>query len=100
MVKNKNRISSILLERYNTPLNLNKRIIKGQVVYSIVDFVNKQVEQNIENSYHLSRVETGDERNELLKRIRSKQEGIKFAALIYEQILNVAFQEEVPVFFE
>lgn len=100
MSNRKNHIPDILLKRYQTPLDLNRKIIKWQVLSSIVDFANEKVEQNIESSYHLSRVGPGDERNELLKRIKSRQEGIKFATLIYEQILNVAFQEEVLYFLK
>jgi|SRR3989339_412849 len=98
--KNSNQIPPILLKRYKTPLELNKNIIKGQVVSSIVDSTNEKVERDIESSYHLSKVGPGNESDELKMKIKSKQRGIEFAALIYKQVLDVAFQEGLSLTFK
>jgi len=94
------QIPPLLLERYKTALDLNQNVIKVQVISSIIDITNEMVEKNIESSYHLSGAELGNERDDLLLKIKSRQQGIEFAAKIYQQVLNIAFNENIPLFFE
>jgi len=98
--KDKQRIPAVLLERYKAALDLNQNIIKGQVVTTIEDEAKEQVEKDIESSYHLSKVGPGDEQKELLTRLSSRQRGIEFAALIYKEVLNIAFQENISLFIQ